>query len=132
MWQQDLHRTTKDLDLLGYGDPDELEVLFRRVCETDAPDDGGPFDPDSVSAAPIRDQEEYDGMRVTLDASTGSAELRLQVDVGFGDAVVPEPQATEIPTVLDLPAAELRACPREPPWPRSSTAWSPSALQTAR
>jgi len=113
VWQQDMHRPTKDLDLLGYGPPDQLEELFRQVCETEASDDGVSFDPESVSATPIRDQEEYDGMRVTLDASIGSAELQLQVDVGFGDAVVPEPEVTEVPTLLDFPAAQLRAYPRE-------------------
>ncbi|MCS4038726.1 nucleotidyl transferase AbiEii/AbiGii toxin family protein [Salinibacter ruber] len=113
VWQQDLHRPTKDLDLLGYGDPDKLEALLRRVCEVEVQEDGVSFDPDSVSAGPIRDQEEYDGMRVTIEASIGSAELQLQVDVGFGDAVVPDPQVTEIPTLLDLPAAKLRTYPRE-------------------
>ncbi len=113
VWQQDLHRPTKDLDLLGYGDPDELEVLLRRVCEVEVQDDGVSFDPDSVSAGPIRDQEEYDGMRVTIEASIGSAELQLQVDIGFGDVVVPDPQVAEIPTLLDLPAAKLRTYPRE-------------------
>lgn len=113
VWQQDLHRPTKDLDLLGYGDPDELETLFRRVCEGDVPDDGVSFDSDSVSAVPIRDQEAYDGMRVTLNASIGSANLRLRVDVGFGDAVVPEPEVTEVPSLLDFPPAELRTYPQE-------------------
>ncbi len=113
VWQRDLHRPTKDLDLLGYGNPDELEEVFRRVCEIDGPEDGVSFDPESVSAAPIRDQEEYDGMRVRIEASIGSARLPLQVDVGFGDAVVPEPQVTEIPTLLDFPAARLRAYPKE-------------------
>jgi predicted nucleotidyltransferase component of viral defense system len=113
VWRQDLHRPTKDLALLGYGDPDDLEALLRRICEVEVQEDGVSFDPDSVSAGPIRDREEYGGMRVTIEASIGSAELQLQVDVGFGDAVVPDPQVAEIPTLLDLPAAKLRTYPRE-------------------
>ena len=33
----------------------------------------------------------------------------MQLDVGFGDAVVPGPVATDYPTILDLPAPLLRA-----------------------
>jgi hypothetical protein len=37
----------------------------------------------------------------------------LQVEVGFGDAVTPEAQPEEFPTLLDLPAPILLAYPRE-------------------
>lgn len=37
----------------------------------------------------------------------------MQVDVGFGDSTVPEPQLTELPTLLDYPAPKLRAYARE-------------------
>lgn len=113
VWQNDLHRPTKDLDLLGYGDPAQLEEIFRTVCQVDVPDDGVSFDPDSVEAEAIRDQETYDGLRVTLDAHVGNAHLPLQIDVGFGDAIHPTPQTTEFPTLLDFPAAKLRTYPRE-------------------
>jgi predicted nucleotidyltransferase component of viral defense system len=113
VWQNDLHRPTKDLDLLGYGDPAQLEEIFRTVCQVDVPDDGVSFDPDSVEVEAIRDQETYDGLRVTLDAHVGNAHLPLQIDVGFGDAIHPTPQTTEFPTLLDFPAAKLRTYPRE-------------------
>ena len=113
IWQGNLHRPTRDLDLLGYGSPEQLEMAFRQLCRMDAvPEDGVRFDPDSVEAQPIRDADEYGGMRVRLDATLGSAELRLQVDVGFGDAVVPAPENTSFPSLLDFPAPEVRAYAR--------------------
>jgi len=37
----------------------------------------------------------------------------VQVDVAFGDAVVPPPELIDYPTVLPFPTARLRAYPRE-------------------
>lgn len=51
--------------------------------------------------------------RVQLTARLGTARLRVQVDVGIGDAIVPEPQWIEYPSLLDLPRPRLRAYRRE-------------------
>jgi predicted nucleotidyltransferase component of viral defense system len=113
IWQGDLHRPTRDLDLLGYGSPEHLEEVFQRLCRMDdVPEDGVRFDAESVEVASIRDADAYGGMRVRLDATLGSAALRLQVDVGFGDAVVPPPEDTSFPTLLDFPAPEIRTYAR--------------------
>ena len=37
----------------------------------------------------------------------------MQIDVGFGDAVVPGPVTTDYPTILDLPAPRIRGYTRE-------------------
>jgi len=37
----------------------------------------------------------------------------MQVDIGFGDVVVPGPTMVEYPTLLDFPAPVLQAYPRE-------------------
>jgi predicted nucleotidyltransferase component of viral defense system len=37
----------------------------------------------------------------------------MQIDIGFGDVVVPEPTKIEYPTLLDFPAPVLQAYPRE-------------------
>jgi hypothetical protein len=115
LWQGALHRLTRDLDLMGYGSPEPrvVEDVFRAICMTDAPDDGLHFDPSSVTAAPIRDQAEYDGLRVKLVAHLGSARIPLQVDIGFGDAITPDPEFAEFPALLEFPAPRVRMYPRE-------------------
>ena len=42
-----------------------------------------------------------------------NAQVRLQVDVGFGDAITPEATVVDFPALLDFPAPRLRAYPRE-------------------
>jgi hypothetical protein len=61
-------------------------------------DDGLAFDASSVKVTEIRDTQEYGGFRVLLTARLGTAILRLQIDVGFGDAITPTPAITEFPS----------------------------------
>lgn len=116
VWSQLPHRSTRDIDLLGFGTPDlsRLEAVFRALCALRVePDDGVTFDATSVRAEAIRENALYDGIRVSMFASVGSARVRAQVDVGFGDAIVPAPELTVFPVLLDLPAPRLRAYVRE-------------------
>jgi predicted nucleotidyltransferase component of viral defense system len=116
LWTGRMLRPTRDVDLLGFGDPgaDELAAVFRDVCrlEPEQPD-GLRFDVDSVTAEPIREDQEYEGIRIRLRATLGQARIELQVDVGFGDAVTPFPDLVDFPSLLDFPAPRIRAYPRE-------------------
>jgi hypothetical protein len=71
----------------------------------------GWFLPESVAAAPIREEAAYPGTRVTLEARLESARIRVQVDIGFGDVVTPAPEEITFPALLDFPAPHLRAYP---------------------
>jgi len=115
VWSPALHRPTKDLDLLGTGAPDipRLKGIFRDLCAVAVDDDGVAFDPKSVRAARIKEDAEYEGVRVNVTARIGSARLELQVDVGFGDAIAPAVVEVEFPTLLGAPPPRLRAYPRE-------------------
>ena len=109
------HRPTKDLDLLGYGDhsAEALKALFQEVCRVEAEPDGITFAPDSVQVEDIRKDQEYQGKRVKLKGMLGQIPVNLQVDIGFGDVVVPEAREIEYPTLLELPAPRIRAYPKE-------------------
>lgn len=115
IWTGRPHRATRDIDLLGFGDsrPDTVREMFREVIALDVPDDGARFDGDTLIAGPIRADQAYGGVRVELVAHVMSAKLRLQVDVGFGDAITPEASLVEFPPLLDFPAPRLLAYPRE-------------------
>jgi len=119
VWAEKPFRSTRDADFLSYGpsDVESVTAVFRDLCrdgEDDrdfdlALDDGVRFDPDSVRGAPIREEDEYDGVRIHLMAFLGRARALIQVDVGFGDTITPEAQEVELPVLLDLPAPKLRA-----------------------
>lgn len=115
VWTGRLYRPTVDMDLLGHGDfsGERLADVFRKVCQAGVEPDGLVFDPDTVKVAPIREEQEYGGQRVRLAAFLGRARIPIQVDIGFGDVVIPRARKINYPTLLDFPAPRVRACPRE-------------------
>jgi len=110
-WEESVERPTRDLDLLAEGEPDigRLEQIFRELCELGVESDGVVFVADTVRGRMIREQAPYDGIRIILEASLGNAVLQLQIDVGFGDAVVPAPTEIDFPVLLEFPCPRLRA-----------------------
>lgn len=114
LWTGRAHRATRDIDLLGFGEPTEarLRVVFEEVLRLDVVDDGVRFDAASLEVGPIREDQEYGGVRITLRAQIATAQVRLQVDVGFGDAITPGPELVDFPPLLDFAAPKMRAYPR--------------------
>jgi predicted nucleotidyltransferase component of viral defense system len=112
-WLGETLRPTRDADLLGYGElsEDDIKSVFREVCALEVEPDAITFFPETLDVQQIREEDAYGGRRVTLQARLGPARLKLQFDIGIGDAVAPE--WLEYPSLLDLPRARLRAYPRE-------------------
>jgi predicted nucleotidyltransferase component of viral defense system len=115
LWNGGPHRPTRDLDLLGQGSSDarRLEEIFREFCRVPVEDDALSVLTDTVCGAPIREHQEYSGLRIHILAMLGKARIPLQIDVGFGDAVTPAPSKVVFPTLLDMPAPHVFAYPRE-------------------
>jgi len=109
------YRSTGDLDLLGFGDPAPARIVsvFREICSLAAADDGVVFKLETIQAQAARLEEEYSGIRLTLDAEIAGARLPLQIDIGFGDVVTPGVQDIDYPSLLDMPLPHLRAYPPE-------------------
>lgn len=106
VWLGETIRPTRDADLLGFGDlsDEALARTFREVCAVGVEPDAMTYLPDSIRVSAIRPEDAYGGKRVTLESR-----LRVQVDVGIGDAVIREPVWLDYPSLLDLPRARLRA-----------------------
>jgi hypothetical protein len=114
IWFEDSFRPTRDLDLLGFGDPDPQAMLavFREFLAVPA-DDGVVFNVEGLAVDLIREELEYGGLRIKTDAEIAGARVRIIVDVGFGDAIEPGPIELVLPVLLDFPPPRLRAYPRE-------------------
>lgn len=113
LWYDMPHRTTRDVDLLGFGstDANDIMAVFTHIAQM-AVDDGIQFQPAHMRVEDIRKVAAYPGLRVTLQAELASAVCKVQIDIGFGDAVTPEPVQSSFPTLLpDLPAPQLRVYP---------------------
>ncbi len=110
-WLGETIRPTRDADLLGFGDLSDasLETTFREVSAVEVEPDAMTYPGDSIRVAAIRPEDAYGGKRVTLQSHLGAARLRVQVDVGIGDVVSPEPEWLDYPSLLDFPRPRLRA-----------------------
>ena len=115
VWSKEVYRPTRDLDLAGSGDSslDHIRELFEDVCRIAVEPDGLELPPESIRVHKIREPSEYIGVRVRLEGRMHTTRIPLQIDIGFGDAVTPEPTEITYPTLLDLPAPTLRAYRRE-------------------
>lgn len=114
LWFDQPHRPTRDMDLLGFGSSDmaNLVTVFCTVCALPH-DDGIVFDPATVRAAEIRKEASYAGVRITLMGILDGARCAVQIDVGYGDAVTPEPESVSYPVLLPgMLAPQIRAYPR--------------------
>lgn len=114
LWFDVPHRPTHDADFLGFGSAEipHIEELFRDICRIEV-EDGIVFQPDTVKAAEIRKEANYAGVRVTLLGMLDSARCPVQIDIGFGDAVVPGPDEVHYPVILgEMPGPHLHVYPR--------------------
>ncbi|MBP7559226.1 MAG: nucleotidyl transferase AbiEii/AbiGii toxin family protein [Armatimonadetes bacterium] len=115
LWQEVPARFTRDIDLRGSlpSDPETVAAAIREVCRTEAPDDGATFEPDSVVADRIVTDGAYEGVRVRFLGFLGTARVRMQIDIGFGDPVVPCPAEASYPVLLGHPPPALLTYTRE-------------------
>lgn len=115
IWTKERYRPTRDADFMAKGDnsPDRFVQIFREISAIEIEDDGLRFDPKTVKAERIKEDADYEGVRVTFTAFLEKAQIPIQTDIGFGDTITPGPVQTDYPTLLDLPSPRLLTYPRE-------------------
>jgi predicted nucleotidyltransferase component of viral defense system len=108
-------RATKDIDLLAKGTANDLNALKDIFAEIAAvpSDDAVIYETGSITAERIKEDADYEGVRIKLTARLGSIRKVLQFDIGFGDAVVPAPQTMEYPTLLNMDKPVIKAYSKE-------------------
>lgn len=113
VWTHQPHRPTRDLDLLGRGDPslEHCQAVFRELCHIPIEDDGLIFSAETVNAEKIKEEQDYEGARVKFIALLENARIAVQVDVGFGDVVTPD--LLDYPTMLSMPAPRIQGYPMD-------------------
>lgn len=115
IWDENTYRPTRDADFLGHGDNSllHLKKVFQEICALSVTDDGILYFSDTVQVMRLKEDQEYQGARVTFLSKLTEAKIPMQVDVGFGDVVSPAPQEIKFPTLLEFSPPTLRAYPPE-------------------
>jgi hypothetical protein len=115
VWHAPEARPTMDIDLLGRTSNEEADLIvrFREILAVEVEPDCLVFDSNSLRAEPITEDADYQGIRIRFRGMLDSARVVLQVDIGFGDIVYPEPEFSDLPTMLEFPAPKLLGYSRE-------------------
>lgn len=109
VWKAPLARPTMDIDMLGQID-NSIEVIvdvIKSICTQHVKPDGITFDADSVRGTRITEDADYEGVRIKFQGKLGIVRFNMQVDIGFGDVVVPPATPVAYPIILDLPRPHL-------------------------
>ncbi len=109
----DVRRATRDADMLARGlasDEDSLRAVVGEILAIPM-EDGVSFDPTNISITSIREDADYEGVRLTLPVDLAGAALTFKLDLSFGDPV--RPQRVDYPTLLDEETFKLLAYPLE-------------------
>jgi predicted nucleotidyltransferase component of viral defense system len=109
-WGIPLRRPTRDIDVQGYQENpiDGLVKIVQNICALDVEPDGIRFDPDSVWGETIIDEAEYPGVRIHFVGYLGKAPIHLHLDVSFANVVTPAEIKAKYPSLLNMPAFEIR------------------------
>lgn len=115
VWHARDLRPTGDIDLLGKARNEDAVIIAqsRDILRVDVQPDGLAFDPTSLRTEPITGSTEHEGLRIRFLGALGTARIHMQIGVGFGDAVYPEPEPADFPTMLEFPAPRLLCYSRE-------------------
>lgn len=115
VWRSPEFRSTMDIDMLGRTRNEEANIVgqIRDVLAVEVDPDGLTFDSDSIRTERIAEDAVYKGIRVRFLGTLDSARVNMQIDIGFGDVVFPEPEEADLPTLLDSPAPRLLCYSRE-------------------
>jgi len=115
VWHVPERRTTLDIDFLAQYDNQvaNIEKMIKDVCKIDVVSDGLVFDSKNVKGQRIKEDADYEGVRVKFVGLLERSRIPMQVDIGFGDSIYPKPKLIEYPVILDFPKPRLKGYPAE-------------------
>jgi len=114
-WRAPVSRPTMDIDLAGKTSNElaHVESLITEICGVTTEPDAIEFRTASINVARIKEDADYEGVRVRFEATLARARIPMQIDIGFGDVIVPKPTEVQYPTLLEFPPPIIIAYPKE-------------------
>ena len=110
VWDPMSHRATVDIDFLAKtsNSIENLQKIINELCSTSVIPDGIEFSTESLKLSKAQLGAEYHGISAAFSAQLFTATLPMRIDFGFSDTIFPHPAQITYPTLLDLPAPELK------------------------
>jgi predicted nucleotidyltransferase component of viral defense system len=111
-WLDHDNRETRDADFLGFGEADveTIKAIFAEIMAITS-EDGLDFDIGAIAATTIREEAEYDGIRLKTFAYLGRTRIPVTLDIAFGDVLADASQTVDYPSLLDMERPSIRTYP---------------------
>lgn len=115
VWQVPERRTTLDIDFLARFDNQitSIEKVIKDVCNVSVVSDGLNFDPETIKGQRVKEDADYEGVRIKFLGYLERSRIPMQIDVGFGDIIYPKSEVINYPAILNLPKPHLKGYPAE-------------------
>ncbi len=115
VWHVPERRTTLDIDFSARFDNQiaSIEKVIKDICKVPVTPDGFMFDPKTIKGQKIKENAEYEGVRVKFRGFLERTRVSMQIDVGFRDVIYPKPRIIDYPVILDFPMPHLKGYPVE-------------------
>lgn len=112
IWVPPGRRIPQDVDFVGLYpfDVDVTQQRFHAALTASDIKDGVVFALDSLQAKAIWEETDFPGVRLTVGVTVGEQYQQVQIDVGFGDPLVPPAQWLYYPTLLEGLPIKVQAC----------------------
>jgi len=127
-------RPTKDVDLAGIdvaNDTATVLEMVRAVLVVEPPvKDGIKFVAETATTEIIREEDDYSGVRVHVEAHLAKAKLPFHIDVNLGDPIWPAPATVSLPRLRGGEPIELQVIRCTWSTPRRSSPQSSAARRT--
>jgi len=115
IWKAPQIRPTMDIDMLGKTSNKASDLIYNviEILSIDVEPDGLSFFHEEITAEHITDDAKYQGIRIRFPSKLDTMTLNMQLDVGFDDIIHPNPEESELPSILDFTAPRLLCYSRE-------------------
>ena len=115
VWESSKYRPTLDIDMLAITSNriDSIIEQVKDIIDVSVESDGIEFNVLSIAAERIKEDADYEGVRVTFEGTLDGAKIPMQIDIGFGDKVHPQPTKSDMPTILELPKPHILCYSKE-------------------
>jgi hypothetical protein len=113
VWTEKKFRPTKDLDFCYSGnfEKDSLFLDIKKICQIELPEDGLQFNNFKMNA--IKEDHEYDGIRITFDGWLKKVRIPMQLDISTGDKITPDATELLFPGILGMNETYIKSYPKE-------------------
>ena len=102
--------STLDIALLGKinNSPESIRNTVEQIIDQEVDDDCLVFMSSTIEITDITKDAGYVGRRVNFRGMLGTIRIPMQIDIGFGDEVIPPPILIDTPSLLNYPSAKIR------------------------